>query len=543
MRTFLKIVLLLSLFSVASFANLPKIDECKSDLYYANGILIQKSKFEAEKIWEEKALALLSNTPEFSKNIQEYKVAYNHSDGVVSDLFESFIQKTEAEPELKVTWEAFKLFVGLKLKKADDLLGLAESVNSSIESYDLTEQVKAYKDSIKNGHGVIVISHSQGNLFTNRAYARLDDWMKPYFNNMGVATPAHEVASGGPYVTFDNDPIHYIPNSLEDNLVNENRYYSHINALGERVEALTGAFHSFDYYLGSPILINNIYVSTNKAREQIQAFIIEKIQEHSDADSQWVLDNELNKGTKDYKITLKHRFDTTITSMQDIEVYPFNPSEKLYHVIDNTGGNGWVKASCGGEEVFDKWDGQESNEAYLINNPKKEILEYKCEKIDGVLAMYNPTSGLCEALPIPADSYAQKGSSSVSVHNRRGWSNAMSWGVTLKAYGIYSYAGVDYKFHPSFVDSNPYYPDRLAYWEELNALEFPIYSQPELDKQLLALEVGSTNKQYYGTYNGVDVYRTVHTNGVVTLQEEHFTWASAEITTSYDRFVRITFSF
>lgn len=357
MRFIFKIILFLSLFFVTLFANFQKIDECKSDLYYANGILIQNSKFEAERIWKVKAKELLANNPELRKNIHSYKVAYNHSYGTTSDLFEAFLQKAEAEPGTKVTWEGFKLFIGLKIKKADDLIGLAENVNNSIESYDLTNHINAYKNSIKNGHGVIVISHSQGNLFTNRAYATLDEWMKPYFHNMGVATPAHEVASGGQYVTFDNDPIHHIPNSLDDNLYNENRYYSHTNALGELVEALTGAFHAFDYYLGSPVLVDNVSVSSNKAADKIKSFITEKIQAHSDAPSQWETDQELNKNTKEYRITVKHRFDSSIVTMNGVEVYPFAASKKLYYVDGNI--SGYVKASCGGYLLEDTWVGQD----------------------------------------------------------------------------------------------------------------------------------------------------------------------------------------
>lgn len=41
MKILSKISLLLSILTVVLSANLPKIDECKSDLYYANGILIQ----------------------------------------------------------------------------------------------------------------------------------------------------------------------------------------------------------------------------------------------------------------------------------------------------------------------------------------------------------------------------------------------------------------------------------------------------------------------------------------------------------------------
>ena len=38
MKIFIKIILLLSLLTASIYANIPKIDECKNDLYYANGI-------------------------------------------------------------------------------------------------------------------------------------------------------------------------------------------------------------------------------------------------------------------------------------------------------------------------------------------------------------------------------------------------------------------------------------------------------------------------------------------------------------------------
>ena len=68
-------------------------------------------------------------------------------------------------------------------------------------------------------------------------------------------------------------------------------------------------------------------------------------------DSQWQIDQELKKGTKDYKVTLKHKFDNTITTMQDVKVYPFNIAKKLYQVNSE-----YVKASCGGTKILDTWE-------------------------------------------------------------------------------------------------------------------------------------------------------------------------------------------
>lgn len=331
-----------------------------------------------------KAYDLLATNPEQSRHIKEYKVSYNNSNGASADLFESFLQKAEAEPGYKITWEAFKLFIATRLKNADDLLSWAEQVNNAVEATDLSAQVQAYKDSIKNGHGVIVISHSQGNLFTNRAYTKLDDWMKSYFHNMGVATPAGEVASGGPYVTFDNDPIHYIPGSLDDNLRNYNRYYTHTSATGEQVEGVTGAFHSFDYYLGSTASINDVDISTNEASDKIKAFIVDKIKVHVDAPSQWKKDLTLSENTKNHRITLQHKHDIGILTMDGKEVFPFNEDKKLYYVAgkESEDISGYVMASFGGAKILDAdkgdtWENKKEDEAYYLDGTGEVINIYK----------------------------------------------------------------------------------------------------------------------------------------------------------------------
>ena len=106
-----------------------------------------------------------------------------------------------------VTWATVVEFVPVYF---EPFLGLPSWTNS-LNSVDLNTQVNAYKQSIKDGHGVIVVAHSQGNFFyprapsleqaqftlTNSAYLRLDSWMRPYFNMIGVAFPFNSVMRGG----------------------------------------------------------------------------------------------------------------------------------------------------------------------------------------------------------------------------------------------------------------------------------------------------------------------------------------------------------
>jgi len=351
MRTLLKIISLSLVVSISLFANIPKIDECKSDVYYANGIMLDMdiSEEEHDAKWKGIVKKLFLSNPEEYKKIANAKISYNRSQGFDDDIYESLEQAMSNE----WGWEKFSIFFRTYLETHN----IQEKYDTHIP--DLSAQVTAYKESIKLGHGVIVIAHSQGNYYTNEAYEKLDEWMKDYFHMFGVATPANHVAgfpvddAAAPYVLFHNDFINFIVTALPSNLNDTNPEHNNFPSI-----------EAHDFY--------ESYMKEETSKKMINDFIIDEIQKHSKNDSQWELDQELNKGTKDYKITLKHRFDTSIISMQDIEVYPFKPSQKLYHVTDNTGGNGWVKATCGGEEVFDSWIGQESNEAYLIDNFERE---------------------------------------------------------------------------------------------------------------------------------------------------------------------------
>ena len=335
MRNSLKIISLFILLTVSLFANTQKINECKTDLYYANGIMIKESKQEARKLWENKAKELFSTNPQELKTIGKIDISYNVSQDFFSDLFESAEQAISNE----WGWSEFSNYFRTYL----ELKGYQDSVDQ--HRPNLNAQVKVYKESIKLGHGVIVIAHSQGNYYTNEAYEKLGEWMKDYFHMFGVATPANHVAgfpvddAAAPYVLFHNDFINSIVTALPSNL-DDTRHHGF------------PSIDAHDFY--------ESYMKEETAKKMINDFIIDEIQEHSKNDSQWELDQELNKGTKDYKITLKHRFDSSV--IMDEEVYPFNAAKKLYYVQGLLPGDisGYVKARCGGYKVETTWVGQDT---------------------------------------------------------------------------------------------------------------------------------------------------------------------------------------
>ena len=90
-----KIVFLLVVLAVHLSAL--QIDECKIDLYYANGIMMQDDEKQARNDWQERVDDLLSEYPYFQKNVGTIEVAYNMSDGMVADMWESFLQKVDLD--------------------------------------------------------------------------------------------------------------------------------------------------------------------------------------------------------------------------------------------------------------------------------------------------------------------------------------------------------------------------------------------------------------------------------------------------------------
>ena len=367
MRTLLKIISLSLLISISVFADEQKIDESKVDLYYANGILIDMTvgKDKHERKWKDRIdIIFISNSKEYKK-IANAKISYNASQGFWSDIFEA----TEQALSNEWGWEEFSK----QLRTFLETVNVQESYDSHIP--DLTKQVEAYKESIKLGHGVIVVAHSQGNYYTNEAYELLKDensntikneyWMQDYFSMIGVAIPANHVAgyavddATAPYVLFHDDFINAVT-SLPSNMQDPMQYgFPSIDA--------------HDFYKS--------YMTAENSKQKIYDYILKAIHKHDLAASQWAMDriHAYKKCSGGYLrtyglMTVKHKFNDSIVMNED--VYPFYAGKKLYHVTDTTGGSGWVQASIGGTKVVDSWSGKTEEQVYKIDNSVSETVDF-----------------------------------------------------------------------------------------------------------------------------------------------------------------------
>jgi hypothetical protein len=156
--------------------------------------------------------------------------AYNQTDGLLSDIVQTLEQK--AAEDSRFTWFVMNNVVGYLLRGLnvptgilDGLPGgsafvaqlqtlinqlIADSNNQSSAFYDMDvgQHAASYASDLRAGHRVIVIAHSQGNLYANAARARLRSLAPSRVASFGidaVATPAETSFDG--YVTSDSDLV------------------------------------------------------------------------------------------------------------------------------------------------------------------------------------------------------------------------------------------------------------------------------------------------------------------------------------------------
>ena len=198
-------IFLVWLYPIFSFG---VINECLTDVYFANGILTNEGNATANAtILRNAIIDQYGSLSKIKKHIGKVKEAYNNTHGKIPDLAESLNQI------LNATFGKPELFDSQIRKLLNILVGLAHDA-------DLTGQVDKYEASIVAGHKVLVVAHSQGNLFTKEAYDKLeersnnDNWMQKYFDAVSIASPAYyPIKNKVERIDWDNDLVAKLANS------------------------------------------------------------------------------------------------------------------------------------------------------------------------------------------------------------------------------------------------------------------------------------------------------------------------------------------
>jgi hypothetical protein len=362
MKKFILAISVIVGFSV--IANALPINECKTDIYFGNGVWnspedAEKSQNILQKIINRE---IIKGDPALQAKYGEVKLQYNWSADKNYDLAETFYQLKEAGQLSR--WMFYQLLDALETRTLSDASGedirtmrdkLIEAI-SSVEQNNVDVMLKKYYDeSFQYSHRVLLVSHSQGNLFANRVYDSIDpsDY-RNYFANVQVASPASSVhANNGTYITGWIDPvINPIPGSMESN--------ADLDGFGG---------HAFvAAYLDS----SDTYTKIVKAIKA-QLDVLDTI------DSQWKIVQKPNRcdGCKNFTAKVEHRFDGSIKL--DDAVLPYRMDKfKLYQVDGR-----YVLASCGGIKIENLEDDDESKICSRLAGVNEAIPKMKT-LIDGV---------------------------------------------------------------------------------------------------------------------------------------------------------------
>lgn len=157
----------------------------ETDIYFGNGIKTSKKEAKYNANFLNKKLGLPKG---------KVKIAYNHTYDLLGvdggfDLTESLTQKFSLQTLKDNFW----------YKKG----------KITAHKFDLDKQLKAYRDSISSGKKVLVVAHSQGNLFANDAYNALnDEGLGDKFDAVSIASPMFSsIKSDTKNFSWDNDIV------------------------------------------------------------------------------------------------------------------------------------------------------------------------------------------------------------------------------------------------------------------------------------------------------------------------------------------------
>lgn len=176
-----------------------------SAIFFGNGVWSDRADAKIALQELENSLSIVLSPDELQK--VEFGLAYNTTNGKLEDLFESFIQ--DISTDVTLLWRTLAVLVPMPESFRDKLVEFAAAIDEQalLNTQDLSIHVIAYKNKILEGKKVILVSHSQGNLFANQAYGNLSTSEQNSFGIVAVANPDSFVATGGPHVTLFEDLV------------------------------------------------------------------------------------------------------------------------------------------------------------------------------------------------------------------------------------------------------------------------------------------------------------------------------------------------
>jgi len=352
-------------FSSTTYA---EVDERKTDIYFGNGVWNDSDQAKSGRDRLNGAIKrnIIKNNPFLQEKYGAVKLQYNWSQGKMTDVLETFYQLKNAGQLNNVSfYTTLTLLIGggwsntMSTSAAASLIARIPFVAIS-EELNVEKMIhKYYDESFGHSHRVLLVSHSQGNMFANRVYdALIPNGYKDYFANVQVGSPAKSVHSNiGMYVTNIGDLIiNPLPGSMSGNAKPDP-----INRLGPVLsDCLTtlrnGDFDDVPSECGK--MINHEFIPAYLGQldpfKKIVADINTSLHTLENIPSQWRKSKDVGcPNTCDQHILVEHRFDSSLDkNMSKVTVLSFDDTAKLYKV------NGtYVKGDAAGTAINNILDG------------------------------------------------------------------------------------------------------------------------------------------------------------------------------------------
>jgi len=169
-------------------------------VYYGNGMFISPARARVQALQMDRKLR-----PALAGMKVTFGYSYNNSEDDVTQVLQVISQALDDKAVQFQAWinnpASAPSWARGAIKSAEQSSRESAFVNDA----DLTAHVAKYAADLAAGKRVIVVAHSQGNFYANRAYANLASTAG--FGIVSVGTPANSTAGGGLYTTLTNDQI------------------------------------------------------------------------------------------------------------------------------------------------------------------------------------------------------------------------------------------------------------------------------------------------------------------------------------------------
>ncbi|MBM5571605.1 MULTISPECIES: hypothetical protein [Deefgea] len=182
-------------------------------IFHINGITTERDSA------IESANQLKQLTKEKNGDAIETNLAYNHTNGFFADIQQTFYQLKMQDPNTQDEKIAEALLgsippdMNMQVAEAAKKYYLEKQELAALAQLTIDEQseiIQDIKSNIQAGVKVLLVPHSQGNLFANSTYTRLtsNEGVKPEdIKIFGVASPADRVLGNGAYLTSKSDVV------------------------------------------------------------------------------------------------------------------------------------------------------------------------------------------------------------------------------------------------------------------------------------------------------------------------------------------------